>query len=87
MQVALRDARNNLIACKLNRKDKYDKSCNSVYYDKNDLILIRNECARKLDCVYDGPFKVLEDLVVNVKIYRDGKIDIIHKNRTKKFNK
>ncbi|KAH9633002.1 hypothetical protein HF086_000362 [Spodoptera exigua] len=42
---------------------------------KNDLILVKNECARKLDCVFDGPFEVLEDLGVNVKIIKNGKLD------------
>lgn len=87
LQVALRDARNNLVACKKKRKDKYDKSCNPVCYKKNDLILVKNECARKLDCIFDGPFEVLEDLGINVKIIKNGKVDIIHKDRTKKFSK
>lgn len=86
LQVALRDARNNLIACKVKRKDKYDTLSNPVSYNKDDLILVKNECARKLDCVFDGPFKVVQDLGVNVKIEKNGKIDIIHKDRTKKFS-
>lgn len=85
LQVALRDARNNLIKCKEKRKDYYDLKCNPVSYSENDLILIKKENSRKLDCVYDGPYKVVEDMGVNVKIEKNGKIDVVHKDRTKMF--
>lgn len=85
LQVALSDARKNLINCKEKRKYNYDKFCNPVSYNKKDLVLIKNECAKKLDNVYDGPFEVLDDLGINVKISRNGKVDIVHKDRTKKF--
>lgn len=86
LQVALRDARKNLIDCKERRKTSYDLKCNPVTYSENDLILLKKENSRKLDCVYDGPYRVVQDLGINVKIEKHGKIDTVHKNRTKKFH-
>lgn len=85
LQVAHSDARNNVLKSKNERKNVYDKSVNPVTYAKDDLILVRNETANKLDCLYDGPFVVIEDIEPNVKILKNNKIDIIHKNRTKPF--
>uniref|UniRef100_A0A8D8AV99 (northern house mosquito) hypothetical protein n=1 Tax=Culex pipiens TaxID=7175 RepID=A0A8D8AV99_CULPI len=54
-------------------------------YVINDLVLVRNETGSKLEQKFDGPYKVLEDLCVNLKIQINNKIDIIHKNRVRKF--
>lgn len=49
------------------------------------MLLVKNETAGKLDNKYEGPYTVVEDLGVNVKIYKNNCIDIIRKNRTKLF--
>lgn len=86
LQVAIQDARNNLILSKEKRKCFYDRSMNNVSYFSGQKILLKNETARKLDPLYEGPFLVLEDLGVNVKIIKNNKHEIVHKNRTKPFN-
>lgn len=85
LQVVQRDARNNLLQNKQVRKCTYDKNKNQVLYKKNDLILLKNEPATKLDKLYIGPFTVIEDLEPNVKIMKNNKIEVVHKNRTKLF--
>lgn len=85
LQVAQQDARKNLIFSKYKRKNTYDKNVNHIEYKKGQLILIKNETGGKLDAKYDGPFIVLEDLGVNVKISRNNGVDVIHKNRTKVY--
>lgn len=85
LQVAQQDARKNLILSKEKRKDIYDKNVNHIEYKKGQMLLVKNETAGKLDNKYEGPYTVVEDLGVNVKIYKNNCIDIIHKNRTKLF--
>lgn len=86
LQVAQNDARKNLIESKIKRKCNYDKNMNPVTYKKDDLILLKNETAKKLEKLFKGPFKVVEDLGANVKIIKENnKTDIVHKNRTKLF--
>lgn len=85
LQVAQKDAKNNLLQKKTKRKTDYDKRINPITYCKDDLLLLRNPTGNKLDRIYLGPYIVLEDLGVNVKINKNGKIDIVHKNRTKPF--
>ena len=85
LQVAHRDAQENLLKSKQLRKTKYDKNVNQVRYEKGDLILLKNETASKLDTLYTGPFIVIEDEEPNVKILKNNKTEIVHKNRTKLF--
>lgn len=85
LQTAHLDARNNLIKSKQVRKCNYDSYLKPVIYKTGDLLLVRNETGNKFDDVYLGPFKVLGDLSPNVKILRNGKEDIVHKNRTKPY--
>lgn len=85
LQTSQKEARDNLIKNKMTRKNKYDEKLNSIIYKPNDLILIKNETGTKLDKIYDGPYKVIRDLSPNVEIDKNGKYDIIHKNRTKLF--
>lgn len=86
IQVAQKDARDNLIQSKVKRKTKYDNITNPVYYNKGDYLLLKNPTGSKMDQLYLGPYKVLEDMNCNVKILKDGKDDIVHKNRTKHYN-
>lgn len=85
LQVACRDARENLIKCKQIRKCSYDKNVYPVTYKEGDKLLIKRENVSKLNQLYDGPYTVVKDLEPNVKIIKNGKIDIVHKNRTKSF--
>jgi hypothetical protein len=86
LQLAHKDARENLLKTKELRKNYYDKQANSMTYKKDDLVLVKEETGKKFDNLFRGPFKVIEDAGVNVKLDLDGKIDLIHKNRTKLFN-
>ena len=53
--------------------------------EPNDKILIKNETGNKLSNLYTGPYTVIRDLSPNVEININGKIDVIHKNRTKLY--
>lgn len=86
LQKAQSDAKCNLYKSKHNRKDAYDMYTKPIKYNKGDLLLIKNEAGSKFDNVYIGPFEVLEELCPNVKILRNGKEEIIHKNRTKLYH-
>ena len=55
LQRAQCDAKENLIASKLARKQCYDKDLNPITYKEGDLVLVRNEIGNKLQCVYNGP--------------------------------
>lgn len=85
LQLSQKEARNNLINSKIIRKGKFDEYINPIKYKENDLILIKNETGNKLNSLYLGPYKVIKDESPNVLINKDGKIDTIHKNRTKLF--
>lgn len=87
LQLSQREARNNLVKSKMNRKLMYDKYVNPVSYKENDLILVKNDTLGKLDSIYSGPYKVVKDIPPNVEIINKyGKKDIIHKNRTKPYH-
>lgn len=79
------EARNNLIACKLARKNKTDLNSNTITYSSSDYVLEKNENRNKLSEVFKGPYAVVRDLGVNVEIMKNGKPCIVHKNRTKMF--
>lgn len=85
LQRAQKDARDNLIQSKKKRKINYDTIVNPVYYKKGDLLLLRNPSENKMDPIFLGPYPVLDDLDCNVKILKNGKEDIVHKNRTKLY--
>lgn len=86
LQRAQLDARNNLLISKNIRKCNYDKKANPVNYKCGDLILIKNQVGNKLDKIYTGPYKVIAEMPPNVKIIKDNKEYLIHKNNTKIYN-
>lgn len=85
LQTAQKDAFQHLIESKNKRKLLYDEKINPITYKTGDLILVKNESGNKLDNIYEGPYTVIEDISPNVKINKNDKIDVIHKNRTKLF--
>lgn len=85
LQVAQKDARENLVKTKEKRKSVYDQKVNSVTYKIDDLLLVKNETGGKLDSLFCGPYKVIEDCGPNVVILKNNKREVIHKNRTKRF--
>lgn len=85
LQLAQKDARDNLLNSKIKRKNKYDINIKPVYYNKNDMLWLRNPSDNKMDPIYLGPYLVVDDLDCNVKIIKNGKEDILHKNRTKPY--
>lgn len=86
LQKSQKEARDNLLKSKFEQKKRYDKNINPVTYRPNDLVLIKNNMCNKLDNVYSGPYRVISDESPNVKILNNGKVDIIHKNRTKLYH-
>lgn len=85
LQISQKQARENLLKSKHKRKNVYDKNLNSKSYKKDDLILVKNEIGNKLDPVYLGPYKVIKDTPPNVEIIKNGKLECVHKNRTKLY--
>ncbi|KAG7309734.1 hypothetical protein JYU34_004231 [Plutella xylostella] len=85
LQKAHCDAHQNLVKSKETRKIHYDSYVKPVTYKKGDLLLVKNETGTKMDSVYLGPYTVVEDLTPNVKIVKNGKEEILHKNRTKPY--
>lgn len=85
LQQAQADAKKNLIECKQNRKLRYDRNSYPIVYHRGDLILLKNYTGTKLDRLYEGPYVVVEDLTPNVKIIKNNKEYLIHKNNTKLF--
>lgn len=87
IQSSQKEARDRLIQNKVIRKTKYDRNINPITYKENDLILVRNEVGNKFDSIYLGPYKVIKENSNNVEIMKNGKTDVVHKNRTKLFVK
>ena len=87
LQLSNKDARENLLRSKEKRKEVYDINVKPMYYNKDNLILIRNPSNDKKESIYLGPYTVVEDRDPNVVILKNGKEEIVHKNRTKLFLK
>lgn len=87
LQLSQKEAKRNLLKSKFNRKVVYDKNVNPVSYKENDLILVKNDAlCSKFNDIYSGPYVVIKDIPPNVEIInKHGKIDSIHKNRTKPY--
>lgn len=85
IQTTQKEARNNLLKCKQNRKLRYDKYTNPITYHPNDMVLVKNETGNKLCSLFSGPFKVIKEKPPNVEILKNGRVDIVHKNRTKLY--
>lgn len=86
LQKSQYDARQNLISSKQIRKCKYDSYTNPITYNTGDMILLKNEQnVNKLDPLYVGPYKVIEDCNTNLKIQYKNKELIVHKNRTRPY--
>lgn len=86
LQVAQQDARKSLLENKLKRREAYDAYVNPVTYTRGNYLLLKNETGNKIDSTYIGPFLIKEDLGCNVKIMRNNKEEIVHKNRIKPYN-
>lgn len=85
LQLSQKEARNNLIQSKENRKIICDKYTKPIHYNVNDLVLLKNETGNKLSDLYSGPYKVVKDRLPNVEIIKNGKNELVHKNRTKLY--
>lgn len=86
MQLANKDAREKLILDKNKRKLVYDKNAKSNVYEKDSLVLIRSEIGTKMDRVFQGPYSVVEDCGLNIKILKNDKVELVHKNRIKPYH-
>lgn len=87
LQQACSDARNNLIVSKLQRKIQYDKKARPVEYEIGDKVMLKCEEGNKLEPCYKGPFIVKENRSPNIVIdVGMEKLQIVHKNRIKKYS-
>lgn len=87
LQVSCNDAKDNLIASKLKRKEMVDKKSNPCSYKVGDKVLLKNNTTSKLDPLYIGPYTVVKDKSPNVILSLDGRKKLIevHKNRIKPY--
>lgn len=65
----------------------YDNSINPINYKKGNVILIKSETSNKQSEVYGGPYEMIKDTVPNVRILKNGKEIVVHKNRTKLYTR
>lgn len=85
LQKAQSDAKTNILTSKEKRKLCYDKNIKTMIYKPGDYVLLKNQTGNKLDNIYLGPFLVIEDLSPNVKILKNNREYVTHKNNTKLF--
>ena len=83
LQVSQKKVKEMLQREKSKRVQNYNKSTEERIYNTGDLILIKNETGSKMDNVYNGPFKIMQDLGPNVEIEIGKTKDIVHKSRIK----
>lgn len=87
LQQAWNDAKNNLIASKVDRKISYDRNTSNVNYEVGDLILLKNNPTSKLDELYKGPYEVIQVKTPNIVIREENKLVEVHKDRIKHYCK
>jgi hypothetical protein len=85
LQCAHKDAHENLEKSKIKRKNIYDLSVRIKTYQPGDLVLLKNEQRKKLDPIFNGPFKVLEEKGPNVELEINNKKQVVHKDRVKPY--
>ncbi|KAB0799843.1 hypothetical protein PPYR_07723 [Photinus pyralis] len=85
LQSAWEDAKDNLIKSKQNRKTRLDENRNDLKYKFNDRVLLKSEISNKLEPLYKGPYKVIEDKSPNVIIKINNKLITVHKDRVKLY--
>lgn len=87
LQQAQVDARSNLIASKLKRKEAYDQQgTTSNCYQPGDLVLVRHSGVNKMQELFRGPYSVVVENTPNVVILVDTKPVTVHKNRIKRYH-
>lgn len=86
LQQACHDARNNLIASKVKRKDRVDKQAKTISYSPGNKVMLKNETGNKIEALYKGPYSIVENKSPNVIIKVDNKLVEVHKNRVKLYH-
>jgi RNase H-like domain found in reverse transcriptase/Reverse transcriptase (RNA-dependent DNA polymerase)/Integrase zinc binding domain/Integrase core domain/Retroviral aspartyl protease len=85
IQTAQAEAYKTLIKHKEKRKEMYDKDSRPKNIEVGDLVLVKNEVGKKLDCIYKGPFKVQQVEGPNAKLEVGNSSKIVHRDRIKKY--
>lgn len=86
LQQACHDAKNNLIASKVKRKERFDKQAKTMNYNPGNKVLLKNEIGNKMEPLYKGPYNIVENKPPNVVIRIDNKLLEVHKNRVKLYH-
>lgn len=73
---------------KINNKKQYDRNSENTSYEKDDLVLLKNEPYNKFKNIYSGPHKIISVKDSNVEIFdeKNNKRLIVHKDRLRKTN-
>ena len=85
LQMTNLDAKEYLEESKQNRIAKNNNNKKIRIFNKGEKILLRNEERSKLDAVFSGPYIVVEDNHPNLKIEKNNKMIIIHKDRIRPY--
>jgi Integrase zinc binding domain len=85
LKCACKEAQENLIKSKIKRKVNYDSQTKPYRYQPGDLILLKNEQRKKLEPIFTGPYKVINDSNPNLEIELKDKKYLVHKNRVKPY--
>lgn len=87
LQTSCLRARNKIIKTKEKQKITYDNKSKPIRIEVNDLVLLRNEAAHKLEPLYEGPYKVKSISQPNCTIINEkNKEYVVHSDRLKRFN-
>lgn len=80
--------RKTLYKDKIVSKKYYDRNKNPSDFSVNDLVLLKNFNIKKLESLYQGPFRIIDRLGVNSKIMNlnNGKIKMVHNNLLKLYH-
>lgn len=81
LQTAHAEAAKLVNKTKIINKKILESKSNPIDVSINDSILIKKEPYKKLESIYDGPFKIKEIIDKNVMVNINGKDITVHKNR------
>lgn len=87
LQTIQTEVRDKLLASKLKRTEKYNANKVFSKFIPGEPILIKQETGTKLDNKYLGPYNIICDKEPNVEIDVNGKTELVHKDRVKKYIK
>lgn len=89
LQIANSIANNLIKMFKIKSKENYDHNLNKIDLAIGDYVIVTIEDKHKLQNLFKGPYKVNKLLDKNVEIQNieNNKLEVVHKNRVRKYIK